>query len=159
MNARSSSVARHLPVLEGPVELRLATWRSFVRTFALVHRRLVSALADLDVTVPQFDVLATLRATEGVTQQELAERLLVSKGNVTGLLDRMERLGWVERRQCPQDARANRLHLTPTGRKKAEQVVPAHDDVVLRAMHLLSAQDAKALRHLLSELEKANGVA
>lgn len=155
MSARSSA-PRHLPVLERPVEARLATWAQLVRTFSLIEREISSSLAKHNVTLPQFDVLATLRATEGVTQQELAERLLVSKGNVTGVLDRMERLGWVERRRCPEDARANRLHLTAEGRKKAQQVVPAHNDLVLRAMERLSAEDVKHLRHVLAELEKSN---
>src|SRR5688500_16839086 len=152
MSARSSNPQR-LPILEGPAEARLAVWAQLVRTFALIERDISSALARHEVTLPQFDVLATLRASEGVTQQELAEHLLVSKGNVTGVLDRMERLGWVERRRCAQDARANRLHLTTAGRHKAEQIVPAHDAMVLHWMHRLSAQDVKNLRQALGELE------
>ena len=53
------------------------------------------------MTLPQFDVLATLWHGEGITQQELASRLLVTKGNVVGLIDRLCTAGLVERRADP----------------------------------------------------------
>ena len=81
-------------------------------------RDLTEVLADHGVTLPQFDVLATLWHGEGITQQELAERLLVTKGNVVGLIDRLCGAGLIERRDDPADRRANRLHLTKAGRKR-----------------------------------------
>jgi DNA-binding MarR family transcriptional regulator len=126
------------------------------RTFYRMQRRIVSALAGHEVTLPQFDVLATLRFGEGVTQQELAERLLVTKGNVCGVLDRLERLGWVERRPDPDDRRANRLYLTAAGRRKVDAVLPAHDALVLDATRALSDVDVRSLRGLLDRLERAN---
>src|SRR5687768_3651944 len=108
MVKRGAPVSGGLTVLEGPAEVKLRTWVALVRTFSLVQRRLVTVLARHDLTLPQFDVLATLRFSEGVTQQELARRLLVTKGNVCGILDRLGDVGWVERRTDPRDARANR---------------------------------------------------
>ena len=69
--------------------MRRRTWVRLVRVVSLIQRRIVVALAHHDVTLPQFDVLATLRFGEGLTQQELAGRLLVTKGNVCGVLDRL----------------------------------------------------------------------
>ena len=106
--------------------------------------------------MPQFDILATLRFSEGVTQQELAERLLVTKGNVCGVLDRLERLNWVQRRSDPEDRRTNRLYLTPTGKKKVAVLLPEHDAVVLKAMRTLSNDDVKALRIILQSLCSGN---
>jgi DNA-binding MarR family transcriptional regulator len=143
-------------VYEPPAEARRRTWVQMVRAFYRVQRRVVTALAAEDVTLPQFDVLATLRFSEGVTQKELAERLLVTKGNVCGVLDRLERLGWVERRPDAADRRANRLHLTPAGRLKVDAVLPRHDAVVLDAMRTLSDVDVASLRRLLERLEHAN---
>src|SRR5678815_1161324 len=140
---------RHLPLLERPDEVRLRAWVQLARVFYRVQKRIVLALGRHDVTLPQFDVLATLRFSEGVTQQELAERLLVTKGNVCGVLDRLEALGWVERRPDPKDARANRLHLTAAGRRKIGAVLPEHDALVLRAMRECSDADVKSLRRLL----------
>lgn len=142
---------------EGPEEARRRAWVQMVRTVYRIQRRIVTTLAAQDITLPQFDVLATLRFGEGVTQQELAERLLVTKGNVCGVLDRLGRLGWVERRPDPDDRRANRLHLTAAGRRKIDAVLPAHDALVADAMGTFSDADVRSLRRLLDQLGQANG--
>ncbi|MDB5295539.1 MAG: transcriptional regulator [Phycisphaerales bacterium] len=128
-----------------------------VRTFHIVERRLVAMLAAQDITLPQFDLLATLRFGEGVTQQELAGRLLVTKGNVCGLLNRLEQAGWVERRPDPADARANRLYLTPAGRQKIDSVRPAHDAFVLEMLGGFSDADVGQFRQAMADLESAAG--
>lgn len=155
MADRPTPAASRLPLYERPEEARVRTWVQLVRTFYRVHRRLVSALAAHDITMPQFDLLATLRFSEGVTQQELAERLLVTKGNVCGVLDRLEKLSWVERRPDANDRRANRLHLTAEGRRTVDALLPEHDRLVLETMQSLSSADVKTLRGLLDEWEKA----
>jgi DNA-binding MarR family transcriptional regulator len=156
MADRATTQPRRLPLYEGQEEVKLRTWVQLARTFYLVQRRVVSALSAHDMTMPQFDVLATLRFSEGGTQQELAERLLVTKGNVCGVLDRLERSGWVERRADPNDGRANRLHLTAVGKRKIDSVLPDHDALVLQSLRTLSAADAKSLRGLLTEVARAN---
>ena len=142
---------------EAPEEARRRAWVQMVRTVYRIQRRVVTSLAAQDITLPQFDVLATLRFGEGVTQQELAERLLVTTGNVCGVLDRLERLGWVERRPDAVDRRANRLHLTAGGRRKIDAVLPEHDALVADAMGTFSDADVRSLRRLLDQLEQANG--
>jgi MarR family transcriptional regulator, organic hydroperoxide resistance regulator len=104
--------------------------------------------------MPQFDILATLRFSAGVTQQELAERLLVTKGNVCGVLDRLEGLGWVSRRADPQDKRVNRLYLTAGGQKKLDVLLPHHDALVLEALGALGDSEVKALRRMLELVEQ-----
>ena len=144
---------RHLPLYEAADEVRLRAWVQLARTFSRIQRRIISTLSQHDVTLPQFDVLATLRFGEGLTQQELAERLLVTKGNVCGVLDRLEALKWVERRPDPTDRRANRLHLTASGRKKVGELLPAHDSLVTSILRGLPDAAVKNLRKLLQDLE------
>jgi DNA-binding MarR family transcriptional regulator len=153
---RANNLNRELPLYEGQEDLKLRTWVQLIRTFYLVQRRVVVALSARELTLPQFDVMATLRFGENATQQELAERLLVTKGNVCGVVTRLEACGWVERRPDPDDGRANRLRLTPAGRRKIESVLPEHDTVVLQALSPLSVADAKSLRGLLEEVARAN---
>ena len=148
-------MARPLPLLESPDELRRRTWIQLVRTVSLLQRRIAATLAARDVTLPQFDVLATLRFNEGQTQQELAGRLLVTKGNVCGVLNRLEALGWVERRADPGDKRANRLHLTPAGRRRIETLLPEHDALVVKTLGVLPDSAVKSLRKALEGLEWA----
>lgn len=155
MPSSPSGTRRSLPLFESREDARKLAWVQLVRTFSLVQRRVVCELMRHDVTLPQFDVLANLRFGDRITQQELAERLLVTKGNVCGVLDRMEALGWVQRRADEQDRRANRLHLTVAGRRKIDAVLPAHDVVVIDALRTLSHSDVKTLRELLEKLERA----
>ena len=66
----------------------------------------------LGLTRSQWRVVAHLYRNEGVTQTELADILEIEDATLAGLLDRLEAAGWVERRPCERDRRANRLHLT-----------------------------------------------
>src|SRR3954462_13831725 len=94
----------------------LRTWLHLARVYQKIQRRLERILDDAGITLPQFDVLANLGMSEGINQQQLAQRLLVTKGNVCGVIDRMESAGLVERRPSPADRRANHLYLTDKGR-------------------------------------------
>jgi DNA-binding MarR family transcriptional regulator len=152
---RPKQLHARLAVYETPDDAKRRAWIETVRVSQLVERQIVATLNRHGLTLPQFDVIATLRFGEGVTQQELAERLLVTKGNVCGVLDRLENLGWVERRPDPQDRRANRLHLTAAGRRKIDAALPAHDAVVLNVMNGVSEADVKTLRKVLGEIERA----
>jgi DNA-binding MarR family transcriptional regulator len=154
---RPKQLRTRLSLYEASDDAKRRAWIETVRVTQLVEQKIVAQLGRHGLTLPQFDVVATLRFSEGVTQQELAERLLVTKGNVTGVLDRLENLGWVERRPDAQDRRANRLHLTAAGRRKIDAVLPAHDAVVLHAMRGVSEADVKAFRKVLGEIERAVG--
>src|SRR5215831_20431170 len=125
MSAPSKREHRTLPVLnEDPRGWEVKVWVTFARVSARLERRLGQCLAAYGLSLSQFDVLATLWHSEGITQQELAERLLVTKGNVVGLIDRVGAAGWVERRPDPEDRRANRLYLTDSGRKLLAEAFP-----------------------------------
>lgn len=147
---------RPLEVYESHELVKLETWVQLARTFYLIERRIVALLGGRGLTLPQFDVLATLRFSGGCNQQELAQRLLVTKGNVCGILDRLETMGWVQRRADGADRRSNRLYLTDRGKRKIESVLPEHDKLVLAAMRALSGGAARSLRGLLDELAQTN---
>src|SRR5947209_10371889 len=143
---RSRSVA--LPQAGGDV---LRTWLGLVDICQRIQQRLGRVLEAAELTLPQFDVLANLGMTEGITQQELADKLLVTKGNVVGLLDRMESAGLVERRADPRDRRANRVFLTRRGKDALHEAFPAHLGVLQEAMERLSSADHQALSRLLEK--------
>jgi DNA-binding MarR family transcriptional regulator len=134
----------------------LRIWFRVIR----LHRRAVNTVANelksLGLSIPQFDLLSTLTEREGLSQQELAERLYVTKGNVSGLLDRMVEAGLVERRSLPGDRRSNALYLTDKGRSLAEQGIAAQRAYVSRTLGTLPAQDLSDLeRIVLAWREKA----
>src|SRR5690242_1128615 len=90
----------------------LRVWLRFVRLNRRVAAAMAGELKTLGLSIPQFDCLSTLTEREGLTQQALAERLYVTKGNVSGLVDRLVEAGLVERRAIPGDRRSHGLHLT-----------------------------------------------
>ena len=100
----------------------------------------------------QFDVLAHVGANEGLVQQELADSLLVTKGNVAQLLGRMEGRGLIKRRP---EGRTNRLFLTDEGRKLFNEVVPAHETLIAERLSTLSREEQRRLLELLRRLDHA----
>jgi DNA-binding MarR family transcriptional regulator len=116
------------------------------------HRRLSTMLRPLDLTVAQFDALANLYGLEAISQQELAERLLVTKGNVTGLLHRLLERGLVRRRQDPDDRRANRISLTAAGAALAREGLLVQRSLIEHMMGGLSSAEQQAMRELLARV-------
>ena len=87
-------------------------WLRLLRVELKVSEVLAEQLKGWGLNNAQFDVLAHVGANEGVMQQELADSLLVTKGNIAQLLDRMQKRGLIERRP---EGRTNRLFLTEMG--------------------------------------------
>src|SRR3954451_24062529 len=112
IGAKSNRLLSTPPRPTGP---ELDTWVGLVHAYYRIMRRLEQALDDRGLSLPQFEVLAHLHFDGAITQNELAQRLLVTKGNVCGLIDRMGAAGLVERKADPADRRANRLVLTARG--------------------------------------------
>jgi DNA-binding MarR family transcriptional regulator len=106
------------------------------------------------LSVAQFDVLAHVGAFEGMTQQELADSLLVTKGNVCQLVDKLEGRGLIFRRQ---QGRTNRLFLTDAGRQLFEEVVPAQEAMISERFSALSGEEQTQLHELLRKLDGALG--
>ncbi len=108
------------------------------------------------LTAAQYNVLNVLAGNdEGMSQRELGEVLVVDRSNVTGLLDRMEKAGWVKRSDDPQDRRVYRVSLTPSGRKLWRRVNPLYVESVARVTQGVSEARLEAGLALLNALEKA----
>src|SRR5918994_305978 len=127
----------------------LRIWFRFIRLNRRATNAVAAELKELGLSIPQFDLLSTLTEREGSSQQELAERLYVTKGNVSGLLDRMVEAGLVERRAIPGNRRSNALHLTPKGRDLANQGIAAQRSYVMRTLGTLPRQDLVELERLV----------
>jgi DNA-binding MarR family transcriptional regulator len=115
-------------------------------------RRFAAMLRPIELTVAQFDALANLYVEDGVTQNQLAERLLVTKGNVTGLMNRLSDHGLVQRSTDPVDRRANRIHLTAEGRSRAKQGLILQRRLIDEMMGGLDTGERQSLRDLLSRV-------
>ena len=127
-------------------------WLRLARVFQKVDRASAEHLRTSGLSVAQFDVLAHLGASEGIMQQELADRLLVTKGNVCQLLDRMEQNGLLTRQQ---DGRVNRLFLTDAGRALFARVVPAHEVFIAEQFSSSPREEQSLLLGLLRKVDHA----
>jgi DNA-binding MarR family transcriptional regulator len=132
----------------------VAVWLRLARVFQQVNRASNEQLRQWDLSLAQFDIIARVGAAAGMTQQELADSLLVTKGNICQMLDRMERGGLIERRQ---EGRANRLYLTPSGQRLFAEVVPAHEAMLAEQFATLSADEQRTLLALLRRVDRALG--
>ncbi len=132
----------------------LMAWLYLMRTFNKIERRSNEHLAQYDLTHAQFEVLAHLRKHAGISQQALSERLLVTKGNVCGLIGRMEGRGLVVRCADPEDRRLNLLHLTEAGKALADEVVPVQEEFIVEQLGGLSEAEQRTLHTLLRRLDR-----
>lgn len=131
--------------------LAVSAWLRILRVYQKMDRAMIQNLRAWDISLAQFDVLAHVGAAEGITQQELADQLLVTKGNICQLLDRLTASGLLIRQQ---NGRANHLYLTDAGRKLFTDVVPAHEAAIEHMLAPLSPQEQQALTYLLRKLER-----
>lgn len=122
---------------------------------ARIHSRLLQAatehLQEWDLSPAQFDILAQVGAARNITQGELAKRLLVTQGNVTQLLDRMEERGLVQRHR---DGRFKRVVLTDAGQRLHDQVVPEHELRMAAQFADLTSDERRQLAQLLRKLDR-----
>ncbi len=126
-------------------------WLRLARVYQKIDRASAEHLRAWDLSVAQFDVIAHVGAAEGITQQELADRLLVTKGNICQLLERLERRGLIIRRQ---EGRANHLFLTEAGQQLFAEAVPAQEKMIAGQFSALSPADQQRLLALLRQLDR-----
>ena len=106
-------------------------------------------------TLPRFDVLAALyRRGEAISMSELSRMLLVSNGNATAVVDRLERDGLVRRRPAPNDRRAVLVALTQAGAQRFEELAAGHEAEVNGLFDGLDAGDLDTLRGLMQRMRK-----
>ena len=139
------------------LKLGVRSWLHLNRIMHTVGRRLSGHLQDYDLTLAQFGVLAQLQAVPDISQQMLADWLFVTKGNMVGLLNRLEDRGLVERRSDPEDGRTHVVSLTKQGAALAARVVPEHEELVAEYMGLIAPEDQRTLHQLLRTLDRALG--
>jgi len=127
--------------------LRLFTCKEVIENE--VRRRLRDTF---DVTLPRFDLMAQLyRAPKAMTLGELSQRMMVSNGNVTGLVDRLVEQGLISRRPSPKDRRAQFVSLTAEGRRFFGAMARANGDWIADMLADLSSEEINTLMRLLAK--------
>jgi MarR family transcriptional regulator, 2-MHQ and catechol-resistance regulon repressor len=138
-----------------PREPFLVTLRELVRCYQAFESHSAEHIRRVGLTPPQFDIVATLGNTAGMSFKELGERTLITKGTLTGVVDRLESRGVVRRVAAPNDRRSQIVQLTDEGQALFEQVFPEHMDHLRRAFEQLGPAELHSMEDALRRLRLA----
>lgn len=129
--------------------------RELVRTYQAFESVSGAHIRTLDLTPPQFDVIATLGNQPPMTCKILGEKTLITKGTLTGILDRLEAKGFIARLSNEDDGRSQKVTLTPEGEKLFQRVFPQHGAHLEKVFNQLSQQEITELTNALKKLRAA----
>jgi len=129
----------------------IRTWLRLLSCETLIEQQLRSRFRqEFSVTLPQFDVLSELeRARQKMTMSELSHELMVSNGNVTGVIDRLEKSGFVTRTRAEHDRRVQYIDLTDKGRREWQVMAASHERWLDNLLTDLTLDDMADLQKLL----------
>jgi len=134
----------------------LRIWLRLLTCTQLIERQVRSRLREqFSTTLPRFDLLAQLeRHREGLKMNELSRLLMVTGGNVTAIVDQLEKEGLVERLDEPADRRAFRIRLTRAGERSFGEMARAHEEWVVKLLAGLSRREHEELLKLLAKVKQ-----
>ncbi|MBL0140912.1 MAG: MarR family transcriptional regulator [Betaproteobacteria bacterium] len=129
--------------------------RELARCYQAFQRVSDTHVRRTGLTPPQFDIVVTLGNTPGLSFKELGNRTLITKGTLTGVVDRLESRGLVERVACPNDGRSTLVRLTPEGQLLFGKVFEPHLDFLAPAFESMPECGRKELEKRLKQLREA----
>ena len=134
----------------------LRIWLRLLTCTQLIERQVRSRLREqFSTTLPRFDLMAQLeRYPEGLKMNELSRLLMVTGGNVTAIVDQLEKERLVERFDEPADRRAFRIHLTRAGEKTFAEMARSHEEWVVELLAGMSRRDQDELLRLLAKVKQ-----
>jgi DNA-binding MarR family transcriptional regulator len=146
----SETKAVELPQDHGD-ELRL--WLRLLTCTTLIESEVRGRLRErFDVTLPRFDLMAQLdKAPDGMTLSDVSKRMMVSNGNVTGLVERLVESGHLDRRTSDTDRRVQVIRLTKIGRAEFRKMAAEHETWIADIFSELTPKDVRELMRLLAK--------
>jgi MarR family 2-MHQ and catechol resistance regulon transcriptional repressor len=135
-----------------PTRAALDAYIKLMRASDTVNRALKAGLADAGLTTTQLGVLEAVYHLGPMCQRALGEKLLVSGGNVTTVVDNLERDGLVRRQRSEVDRRYVTVHLTESGEKRIAGYFPEHAERIREAMAVLTPDELDELQRLCKKL-------
>jgi MarR family 2-MHQ and catechol resistance regulon transcriptional repressor len=133
-------------------DIALTMWVKLARASAVFSHKTAEHIRGFGLTVGQFGVLEILNHKGPMMLGELCKKSLVSGGNMTVVVDNLERDGLVERKRSDEDRRAIRVQLTPKGKQLIESIFPDHATYVARLAGVMTEVEQLQLAALLKKL-------
>jgi DNA-binding MarR family transcriptional regulator len=128
--------------------------RELVRTYQAFESYSASQSRSRGLTPCQFDIIATLGNTDGMNFKKLGEKTLITKGTLTGVVDRLEASGLVRRVASLRDRRSQTVQLTEKGEALFNQVFPEHIDHMALALNKLTQAELDNLEATLQQMNR-----
>jgi MarR family 2-MHQ and catechol resistance regulon transcriptional repressor len=129
--------------------------RELARSYQAFESYSASQIRTIGLTPPQFDIVATLGNTDGMSFKELGEKTLITKGTLTGVVDRLEAKSLVRRVASPCDGRSQTVQLTRKGEALFTKIFPAHLKHIGQAFVTFSQEDLNSTEAALQRLRIA----
>lgn len=123
-----------------------------VRTARSMKKMLDARLSEFGVTSSQHTVLSTLAEDDGLSLSEIGKRIYLDKPAITGLADRLEKDGLVERRRTSEDRRVIRLYLTEKGQNLLQRFEKIATEVDQELVQVLSSSELNKFREMLNRI-------
>jgi MarR family 2-MHQ and catechol resistance regulon transcriptional repressor len=133
-------------------DLALSLWVKLARAYATVGKRTLADIRSYGLTQPQFGAVESLGHLGEITLGELSRKSLSSCGNMTVVVDNLEKEGLVRRRHCTEDRRVIYVRLTPKGRKLFSAIFPRHARCITGLASVLTEEEQEHLAGLLKKL-------
>ena len=130
----------------------LNAYVKLMRASESVSARIHTHLAEMGLTISQFGVLEALYHIGSMSQAEIAKKILKSAGNMTMVIDNLEKRGLVKRERKPEDRRYYAVQLTAEGKKLIGSIFPRHAGKIVEAMSAITRTEQEALGHLCRKL-------
>lgn len=131
---------------------RFHNWIAVARACQVMGLSLARALQPLDLKPPHLDILVNLFRAPGISQQDLADKLLVGRSNLSMLLPQLEKRGLLVRRGDPQDRRVLRLELTQSGTDLTLQAIAIQSELIDRTMKTATTQECNLVGEVMTRI-------
>ncbi len=134
------------------IDLALNTWMKLARAFSTFNRMTTENIKNYGLTQPQFAVIEVLGHLGPLRVGEICKKMLVTGGNMTLVLDNVEKMGLIERIHSKEDRRAIVVQLTKEGKDLFDKIFYSHAEYVTQLMSVLTQEEQKTLGDLLKKL-------
>lgn len=131
---------------------RFRNWIAVARACHVMGQTLARELQPLDIKPPHLDILVNLYRTPGISQQDLADKLLVGRSNLSMLLPQMEKRGLLVRRGDKRDRRVLRLELTEIGTELTEKAIVIQSGLIERTMKTATAEECNLVGGVMTRM-------
>jgi MarR family transcriptional regulator, 2-MHQ and catechol-resistance regulon repressor len=133
-------------------ERALSAYINLIRASDSLVSKASAQLEESGMTLGQFAVLEALHHLGPMCQHTLAKKLLRSGGNITLVVDNLEKRGWVRRERQKDDRREVQIHMTPKGARLIAKVFPEHAAAITKIMNELTEGEQEELRRIAGKL-------